>query len=469
MKNKLVLVEPSEVTIGVEGAKRSQEPAGLCIVGGYAQANGIDTSIVCPTSDDPTMSVGRILEQNPTHIGFGTFLYSLPRALELAKEVKKRNKDIEVIVGGNGVNVDAKAVSSNLDVDYVVKGEGVYPVHDLVKNVETKRGKIYKNGKLIVDSPVRTNLDDLSLPLRTKAMMNGRVRGDLTNPSQFDQEYATTFTTTGCANNCSFCQTQEMFPGSVFFRDPEKVVEEIEDCKNEFGSNYFLLTDPLAFGGVAGLRSGHAKKCADLLGKTGAKFYALTRLDMPSEYWDILQEAGVTKVGVGIESLVLKGVKDGTPNMYLDRINQYANEAIKRGIFCKGLFMVGYEGQTQEQISQEIEEIKGLKGLSDIRISWLTPFEKNAQEREALFKKGEIYTKDISQWSANEPIYKISGIENPTDAQALRSKMYKSFYGSGNADSVAKKLIGINPNIRESYRWFNENVLSKSDLEIKLD
>ena len=469
INKKLVLVEPAEITVGVEGAKRSQEPAGLCVIGGYTKSKGIDTEIVCPTSDNPTVSAERILEHNPSYVGLGTFLYSLPRALELAKEIKMQDKSIKTIIGGNGVNVDAKTVSMDPNVDFVVKGEGVYPVYDLISGVAYKRGVIYQKGRLIADTPLRTDLDDLSLSLRNPEMMKGRVRGDLTNPSQFDQNYATIFTTTGCANRCKFCQTQEMFPGSVFFRDPQQVSEEIQKCQEDYGSNYFLLTDPLVFGGVKGLKSGHAQKSAKLLGKTGAKFYALARLDMPSEYWDLFQEAGITKVGVGIESLVLKGVKDGTPDMYLGRIEKYGNEAIKRGMFCKGLFMVGYEGQTKEQILQEADELRRLKSISDIRISWLTPFEKTAEEREALFKQGLIYTSDISKWGTNDPIYKIDDIEDPESVGLLRDNMYHSFYTSGNADAVAKKLIEANPELRRSYEWFNKNVLAKSGLKISVD
>lgn len=469
MKNKkLVLVEPSEVSIGVEGAKRSQEPFGLCIIGGYIKDKGIDTSIVCPTSQNPTVSIDNILEQNPTHVGFGAFLCNLPESLKLAEQIKTRNKKIITILGGNGSNIDAATISNNPFIDYVVKGEGVYPLYDLLTASPNHRGIIYQNGRMVANNPSRTDLNDITLPLRTKEMMRGRVRGDLTNPAQYDQHYATTFTTTGCSNHCKFCQTQEMFPGGIFFRNPKKVVGEIKQCQDNFGSNYFLLTDPILFGGTEGLKTGHAQKCAELLSQTGAKFYALARLDMPDEYWYLMQQAGITKVGVGIESIVLKEIKDGTPDMYLEKIERYAENAIKRGIFCKGLFMVGYQDQTLEQIDQEIEQIENLKWLSDIRISWLTPFEKSEKERASLFKENLIYTSNISYWDTNHPVYKIDGLRL-MEAQQIRKKMYHAFYTSAHTDQTAKRLIQINPYLRKSYEWFNANVLANSGLKINLD
>lgn len=463
---RLVLVEP-ENGAG-NGSKSPHEPVGLSIIGGYAQENGIETSIVCATEKVPFLTVGRILDRDPTHVGIGAFLFNLPRALRLAGDIKAIDPEVSIILGGNGVTVDAEELSRNSHIDYVVKGEGVYAVADLIQE-KKPRGRVFSNGRLIADNPVRTNPDEIMLPLRTDETTGGRVRTDLSWPAQEKQRYGSVLTTTGCANRCKYCQTQEVFPGSVLFRDPEKVAEEVISCQDRFGINLFFLMDPVAFGGRAGLKTGHSRKCAELLEKTGAHFHGLTRIDMPDEYWDILAQAGVAKVAVGIESLVMQGVKDRVAAMHLDKIEEYGSRAAARGILCRALFMTGYEGQSLDQIEQEIDMLRKLKGPTDIRISWLTPFDKTEREREELFKKGAVYTADISRWNGHYPVYKIPGVNHVSDFQALRLRMYRAFYGSGNADEAAKERIALRPGLKESYRWFNENVLRKMGASIRFE
>ena len=457
---KLVLVDPTAINGTSDGYKSPHEPIALSIIGGYARQRNIETSIVCATEKNVFDSVARILGEEPTHVGIGAFLFNLPRALHLAGAIKSIDPDVVIILGGNGVTVDAEELSLDPHLDYVVKGEGVYAVTDLIEETHP-RGRVFSKGRLIADNPVRTAPDLIPLPLRTEETTAGRIRPDLSYPSQEEQRYGSVWTITGCTNRCQYCQTQEVFPGSVLFRDPEKVLEEVEDCRERFGINLFFLTDPVAFGGIAGLRNGHARGCAALLGKTGANFHALTRLDMPDEYWDILARAGVAKVAVGIESMVMQGVKDGISAMRLEKIEEYGSKAAARGILLRALLMTGYEGQSLEQIELEIEMLKKLRGPTDIRISWLTPFDKSARQRQQLFETGAIYSADISRWNGHHPVYRISGVETIADFQALRLRMYQAFYGSGNAGEAARERIKVRPGLIKSYRWFNENVLDK--------
>ena len=77
----------------------------------------------------------RILVQEPTHVGIRAFLYTLPHALRLAGSIKSIDPDIVIILGGNGVTADAEELSLDPHLDYVVKGEGVYAVSDLIEKL----------------------------------------------------------------------------------------------------------------------------------------------------------------------------------------------------------------------------------------------------------------------------------------------------------------------------------------------
>lgn len=467
-RKKINLVEVRATEGGVGAGCRSQEPIGLSIIGGYLAQKGVDVNIVCSTIQNPDITPERALAGSPDYIGISCFVNDLLEVKSFADRIKRISPLTKVIVGGNGVLTEPAEVSRHPSIDLVVKGEGVYPLEDIINEHSEVRGLVFQNGKLIHNNPTRTNLDETGIPLRTKEMMQNRKRVDLTNPAPSVQKYATLHTSAGCNNHCSFCQTQEMFPGGIRFRDPENVLREVEECQSKYGTNYMLLMDPVAFGGVAGLKSGHAKRCADLLQDTGMRFYALTRLDMPSQYWDILKRAGVSKVGVGIESLIQRGIKDGTPEMQLQKITRYGEEAIKRGILCRGLFMVGYEGQTPDDIKRETESLTQLQNITDIRIGWYNPFEKTQREVEEMYSRGETYTSNISKKDTNHPFLKIQGISEK-QAQAVKTNMYRAFYKCGNADDAAKKIVCVDSSLKQSYDEFNRNVLAKIGCQIKYD
>ena len=467
MTKRINLVEVRATEEGVGAGCRSQEPIGLSIIGGYLGQKGIDYKIICPTSVSPEVTPERALDGSPDYVGISCFMSDLPIVTDFADKIKRISPNTKIVVGGNGVLTEPAEISMYPSVDLVVKGEGAYPLEDLLNESSNVRGLVYQNGKIIHSNSTRMSLDEAGIPFRTKEMMRGRKRVDLTNPAPSIQRFATTYTSAGCNNRCSFCQTQDMFPGGIMFRNPEIVLREIQECQKEYGTNYMLLMDPVALGGVAGLKSGHAKKCADILHDTGMKFYGLTRLDMPDEYWDILQKAGVSKVGVGIESIIQKGVKDGTPEMQIQRINEYAEKAIERGILCRGLFMVGYPGQTLDDVRRETDSLAQLENITDIRICWYNPFEKTQKEMEEMYSRGEIYTADLSKRDTNFPIFKIGGVSDVASAQTIKDGMYRAFYNSGNADKAAKKIISVDGSLRKSYEEFNREVLMKIGCKIK--
>ena len=470
MANKKInLVEVRVTEEGVGAGCRSQEPIGISIIAGYLNQKDIDAKIVCPTTSNPYVTPERAIEGFPDCIGISGFVSDLPAIRSFADQIKRISPATPIILGGNGVLTEPTEISKHPSIDLVVKGEGAYVLEDILNESTNIRGLVFQNGKRIHNNPTRMNLDEAGLPLRTEEIMQDRKRVDLTNPAPSIQKYATLYTSAGCNNHCSFCQTQDMFPGGIRFRNPKLVLEEVEECQEKYGTNYMLLMDPVAFGGNAGLKSGHAEKCADLLQKTGMRFYALTRLDMPDEYWDILKQAGVNKVGVGIESIIQKGVKDGTPVMQIQRINEYAKKAIDRGILCRGLFMVGYEGQTLEDVQRETESLTQLQNLTDIRICWYNPFEKTQREIEEMHSRGEVYTSDISKRDTNFPIFKIKEVPNASEAQELKQGMYRAFYESGNADNAAKSIVKVDPSLKQSYQEFDQNVLGKIGCKIKYE
>lgn len=452
---------------GAGAGNRSQEPIGISILARYLLDRGIEVNIVCPTEDMPSVSLKRALVGSPDYVGISCFMSDLPKASQFAGELKKISPGTQIIFGGPGTVTEFSEISSHPSIDLVVRGEGEYALEDILNEVSNGRGEVYKNTKKIYNNPMRVDTSKSGIPFRTNEMMKGKKRTGLTNPSSVGQKHATLYSSLGCNNHCKFCQTQDMFPGGITFRDPETVLRDVEECQERFATNYMFLMDPVAFGGKQGLKTGHAQKCAKYLEKTGMSFYAMARLDMPEEYWDLFSQAGITKVGVGIESFTRR-LKHGI-NIKLEKIEQFGQEALKRGIFCRGLFMTGYQRQTMKETEGEIEALKNLRGITDIRIAQYSPFGLIRQERDRLFNQGITYTTDISHFNGNSPVFKIEGADSPKKADEIRNKMYNAFYSSSNVMEAARAITRQNPILKKSYDEFNKDILAKIGCKIKYE
>ena len=103
------------------------------------------------------------LKSNPLFVGISTMTGSqIYYALEMAKTVRKNNKDIKIVWGGTHPTIIPQQTLENEYVDIIVRGEGEETCLELAKRIE--KNKDYSKLKGINLNPQRKYLDINKLP-----------------------------------------------------------------------------------------------------------------------------------------------------------------------------------------------------------------------------------------------------------------------------------------------------------------
>ena len=111
---------------------------------------------------DPQHAAVKILEKNPDVIGIHAITDNRFKAIALAKEIKKRNKDIMVLMGGPHFSLTAKnALELIPEIDFILKGEvekSIIKFLDAFKKqegLENISGLVFRNRSgEIIDNPI---------------------------------------------------------------------------------------------------------------------------------------------------------------------------------------------------------------------------------------------------------------------------------------------------------------------------
>ena len=114
--------------------------------------------------------VERLQKHNPDIIGFCCYIWNISYVKRLAETIKKANKNIQIIFGGPEVSYCAADFLKSYNfVDYIISGEGEYPLVSLINSLACKDkiknniGICYRRGDdIIVSEPYIHNGETLS-------------------------------------------------------------------------------------------------------------------------------------------------------------------------------------------------------------------------------------------------------------------------------------------------------------------
>lgn len=189
-----------------------------------------------------------ILSRNPDLIGFPVFTLNYQRSLELAKEIKKINKNIPILFGGIHPTSVPDVVIKEKNVDIVCIGEGENALIELlnsykknIKKTDIKNLWFKENGK-IIKNPVRPLIRDLNkMPFPDKDLFYNIY-------PKFIKDYYTV-SSRGCPFNCTYCANnvlQNIYRGlgkSIRQRSPQNLIEELVIAKKKYHPKQITFAD----------------------------------------------------------------------------------------------------------------------------------------------------------------------------------------------------------------------------------
>ncbi len=354
----------------------------------------------------------------------------------LAARIKSWDRKVPVAVGGPHPSAAPRWTLSDANVDVAAMGEGELTFVDLVDRAVDQKGfegvpgtAVMKEGELILGPPREyvSDLDEIPFPAWdlieprryfTDVMLN---QNDIT----FRREVTTIFTSRACPFRCIFCHN--MFGKKFRGRSVENVLEEMKFLQRELGIRELHVIDDCfncrperAMQILTGMmEEGLDYKLAFPNGMRGDR--------LPDGLLDLMKEAGVYKVNLGIESgdeRIQKMIRKG---LSLEAIKDGIERTASRGIFTHGFFMLGFPTETEEEMRRTID-FAAASDLHTAGFAILSPFPGTEVSRMAA-EAGKEVEFDPDDASYQKVTANLSAVDDATLERMHRTAHWK-FYGS---------------------------------------
>jgi anaerobic magnesium-protoporphyrin IX monomethyl ester cyclase len=332
--------------------------------------------------------------KNYDFVGLSFLTPGYYEAMKLANLAKEANPQIKVIFGGSHATFEYESALKNPAVDFVIIGEGEISLVELLSGKDKRKinGLAYRKGKkILMNQPVSIkNLDDLPDPAREKF-----------KPIHFKyMPLSYVEVSRGCTNRCSFCTVQNFYK-TIRFRDPKKVVNEIEKVSSEGIKTFYLLCANFTASNIYAeklLKEIRDRKLNHLRFMTTAAVETTTK-----DFLKLYKMSGGDYISFGIESLEPRSLnyinKTRNPKAYFRRAVALMACCKKIHLKLRANLIVGIPHQKIENI---VRDILIVKKFGEANIHVLTPFP-GTLEQERL--KDRIIEKDISKFDSDHLVF----------------------------------------------------------------
>lgn len=382
--------------------------------------------------DDDLMQIGfeKVAELasklNPAVAAFTATTATIKTALKYVEAVKRLLPNTLTVIGGpHATFLPTETLKSSDALDLVVIGEGERTLVDIADKYDENeigklskiKGIVYRNNDKIKTTqprPLIENLDDLPFPARHLVPFESYGTSK-------DQSGGM-ITSRGCVFSCGYCSSSLIMGKKFRARSPENVVDEIEELVDKYKIRDIAFLDDTFM-----LSKKRAQAISDEIRERGLDmaFVASSRVDtVDRQLLARLKNSGMDTLYYGVESgsqrvldLMRKGIT----------LNQ-AEDAVKTakdiGIDVVASFIIGYPGETAEEIDQTIDfSIKLDPDYSQYSI--LTPFPGTPIFCK-LKEKKLLDTENWDKYTVLDPVIKYEKLG--LSKKLIRMKLAKAYF-----------------------------------------
>lgn len=363
-----------------------------------------------------------IKEYKPEAVGFSFFANNAYSIKKQAGIVKAINPSVFTIAGGPQPSAMPVEVLTDFpDIDFAFKGEAEMGLPLLLKALADRRTDKEMNGELqkipgliwrkrkeiICNQPeFIAELDSLGQPSWDLLELNKY-------PAGYHGLYAKRFpvapiiTSRGCPHMCSFCGASLIMGKKIRRHSVDYVVEGIELLYDKFNIREIHIEDD----SFTSDKDFVMNLCEHILQKDFDLTFSCpngVRIDtLDQKELILMKRAGWYLLALGIESgseRVLKMMKKG---IELGHVKEKIRLIKKTGLKAHGLFMLGYPGETEEDMRNTIDFAAG-SGLDSVTYNIFSPlpgtkifnklYRENKLDRSMLW---ELYSDSNVIYSSN--------------------------------------------------------------------
>jgi radical SAM superfamily enzyme YgiQ (UPF0313 family) len=407
-------------------------PLGLAYLAGSARDAGYRADILdAHALNIPAeLTSQRVLQSDAKVVGLTASTFSWPMALDMARRIKHADANRIIIVGGPHLCLYPEECLADPAIDAGVIGEGERTLIEILQRVERSEslagmpGVVARIGDRIELGDQREpieNLDDLPLPALDLLPMN-RYHG-LT----IAQPFVSMITSRGCPFRCRYC-SQIFVGGKHREHSPDRVLNEIARAVNDFGAKEIVFFDET----FTMRRDRVIEICNGILERgIRVRWNVRTRFDrIDEELLAKMHEAGCHSVHLGVESGSERVQKLMNKNLNLSKLKPALEAAKRIGIESRGYFMIGFPGETLDEMEQSI------RLATELPLDWASFTITFPAAGTEIFEQGvqaglfdENYWRDYTLGKVDKPpgYFTSDGISAETLESMVR-KAYRRFY-----------------------------------------
>lgn len=321
----------------------------------------------------------RIIADAPAYVGITLFTVGVWGSARIARRVKKALPDTKVIVGGPHISsMGLETIKRFPEFDVAVQGEGEKILIALLEAFEAGGdlakvpGIIYrKGGKTAVNPPPNLELvlDDLPFPAWDLLPKFPQAY----KPAVYDYPrgpVATIAASRGCPFHCKFCDTST-FGAKVRYYSPQKVFEMMQYLQKRWGVRHVMFVDDLFLAS----RQRTTELCNLILANNFKMTWTCdARVDtVKPDLLDLMKRAGCWQISFGLETGSDDMLRRMDKSARVEKSERAVNWSAEAGIRIKGLFMLGYPGETPETIQMTKDFVRRIP-MTIMNLTKFTPY-----------------------------------------------------------------------------------------------
>lgn len=348
MKKKIYLISPPA------GEKRRNYPLSLMFLHSCLIKNGIGSEVLdCDVLGWRIKDLIDYLSFNKAEVaGITGYTYSRFRAYDAIRAIKSKLPECKIVAGGRHFSSLAEETIRHVkEVDFVVKGEGEITLKELCEAIDVKRpldsiqGLVFRNGRDIISNADRLpcqDIDGLQYDLKDFDCIEGNY-SFISPMRRFPGNKGfSVLAGRGCPGSCVFCSLSSQ---RTRLRKVENVLDEIEGLIKVTGVKNVSFGDPTLTASkryLAGFCEGMLRRNLDI------KWHCYSRVDVPSEIFELMKRAGCVSCDIALESASPRVLKSVQKNIKVEDVARCAEKLHQLGIKSFIFAMISLPDEREE-------------------------------------------------------------------------------------------------------------------------
>ncbi len=355
--------DPKELQI-----MRPYVPLGILYISAFLEKHGYENDLFDSTFSTLEKLKEQLIETSPNVVAIYTNLMTKLNVLKIIKYIKTEPllRNTKIILGGPEVRNHTQNFL-NYGADFIIIGEGEETTLELINaikiadaptqlsmTISSIKGLAYiENGKVIT-TPERSLIKDINVlpfPAREKIDFKPYLNG-----WKIHHGYSMMSVNTmrGCPYTCKWC-SRAVYGGTYRRRSPQLVAQEMKHIKDTYNPDMIWFVDD-----VFTIHHKWLTEFAAEVKKQDAiiPYEIISRADrLNEEVIKTLKASGCFRVWVGAESGSQKIIDAMDRRVDVMQTREMIRLAKKHGLEAGTFIMLGYPGETKQDIKETIEHL----------------------------------------------------------------------------------------------------------------